>query len=94
MKKEWQEIIRLMSRANTLGYKPDDPFELLPYIEAQAAAGSIDAAEKLSAEALKLDKRINKGLCQVWKRVQAQASAGSGEEFQVHDILSKFSCQP
>ncbi len=93
-KKDWQEIMRLMGEANSLGYKPNDPFELLPYIEAQAITGNIDAAEKMSTEALELDKRINKGLCQVWKRVQAQASAGSGEEFQVHDILSEFSCKP
>ena len=92
-KNEWQEIIRLMDEATALGYKPNDLFEWLPYIEAQANTGNIDAAEKMSTDLLKEEKRIDKGLCQLWKRVQTQASTGSDKEFQVHNILSKFSCK-
>ena len=89
---DWKEIIRLMEAAKALGYGSDDPFEWLPYLEAQAVTGDINAAEKMSVELIKQDKRINKGLCQVWERAQAQVTAGGDGELQVHNILSKFAC--
>jgi hypothetical protein len=92
-KSKWNQIISLMNEAAAAGYKPEDPFEWLPYIEAQAATGNLDAAEAMSVNLLKQDKKINKGLCRVWKRAQTQVSAGSAAEFQVHSILSKLACQ-
>jgi hypothetical protein len=83
-----------MNEAAAAGYKPNDNFEWLPYIEAQAHTGNLDAAEKMSIELLQREKRIDKGLCQLWKRIEAQALAGSDKEFQVHSILSKLSCKP
>ncbi len=92
-KHEWQEIMRLMNEAKALEYQPTDPFEWLPYIEAQALTGSVTAAEKMSAELMMSDKKINKGICQVWKRVQAQAPAGSEAESQINNILFQFACE-
>jgi len=67
-KKDWKEIIRLMDEAKASGYKPADPFEWLPYIEAQAQIGDVYAAEKMSTELLMQEKKLRPGLCQVWKR--------------------------
>lgn len=92
-KHEWQEIIRLMDEAKAMGYQPADPFEWLPYIEAQARTGNITAAEKISAELMISNKKINKGICQVWKRVQAQVPTGSEEDAQINSILFQFACE-
>jgi hypothetical protein len=92
-KKEWKEVIHLMDEAKASGYQPTDLFEWLPYIEAQAITGNLDDAEKMSVELLKDEKRINQGLCQVWKRVQAQIPAGSAAESRIHGILFQFACE-
>lgn len=92
-KKDWKEVIRLMEEAKASGYKPADPFEWLPYIEAQAQIGDVNAAEKMSTELLKQEKKLRPGLCQVWKRVQAQVHVGSAAESQVHNILFQFACE-
>jgi hypothetical protein len=92
-KKNWQEVIHLMNEAKASGYQPADPFEWLPYIEAQAITGDLDAAEKMSVELRKNEKRINQGLCQVWKRVQAQVPVGSAAESQIHEIVFQFACE-
>jgi hypothetical protein len=92
-KHEWQKIIRLMDEAKAMGYQPTDPFEWLPYMEAQALTGNITAAEKMSAELMRSDKKIGKGVCQVWERVQAQVPAGSEEESQINNILFQFACE-
>ena len=76
-----------------MGYQPSDPFEWLPYIEAQARTGNVIAAEKMSAELMISDKKIGKGVCQVWERIQAQVPAGSEKESQINNILFQFACE-
>ena len=89
---DWKKVIDLIDEAKSLGYEPEDPFEWLTYIEAQALTGNIEAAEKLSNDTFKQDNGIRKGLCEVWKRVQAQSPAGSEAETRVNQILSDFQC--
>jgi len=64
----------------------------LTYIEAQTLMGNIEAAEKLSNDAFKQDDGIRRGLCEVWKRVQAQRRAGSIDDLRLNQILSDFQC--
>jgi len=89
---DWNQAIDLVDEARALGYEPEDPFEWLTYIEAQALTGNIEAAEKLSDRAFEQDNGIRKGLCEVWKRVQAVGPAGSGAEARLDRILSDFQC--
>jgi hypothetical protein len=83
-------VIDLIDEAISLGYGPEDPFEWLTYIAAQAMAGDPDAAEKISRSALEQDNGIRRGLCEVWKRVQA---SGAGDTTTRADrILSELQC--
>jgi hypothetical protein len=87
-----KKSIDLIDEARSLGYKPEDPFEWLTYIEAQALTGNVEGAEKLSNDAFKQDNGIRKGLCEVWKRVQPENYTG-GDEIRVNQMLSDFQCQ-
>ena len=89
---DWKKVIDLIDKARSNGYEPEDPFEWLTYIEAQALRGNIKIAEKISNEAFKQDNGIRKGLCEVWKRVQTQSHAGTEGEMRINQILSDFQC--
>jgi hypothetical protein len=89
---DWKKVIDLINNAKSLGYKPEDPFEWLAYIEAQALTGNIEAAEKLSNEEFKQDNGVRKGLCEVWKRVQIQGPSKNDDITRVNQILSNFQC--
>ncbi len=89
---DWKKIVGLMEEAQSLGYKPEDPFEWSTYIEAQALTGNMEAAAKLSNQAFKQDNGFRRGLCEVWKRVQAQVHARSEDLTLVNQILSDFQC--
>jgi hypothetical protein len=89
---DWKKVIDLINNAKSLGYKPEDPFEWLAYIEAQALTGNIEAAEKLSNEAFKQDNGVRRGLCEVWKRVQIQSPSENEDITRVNQILSDFQC--
>jgi hypothetical protein len=88
----WQEVIHLYNEATSLRYRPNDPFELLVFIEAQAMTGDFAAAEKLSNDALISDKGIRKGLCEVWKRVQVHGSTLSGNTSSAEKMLADLGC--
>lgn len=88
----WNQASDLINEALSLGYEPEDPFEWLTYIEAQAMIGNIEAAKKISAEAFARDKGIREGLCQVWKRIQLQVDAGGEAEARVDQLLSDYEC--
>jgi hypothetical protein len=88
----WQEVIHLYNEAASFEYKPRDPFELLVIIEAQAMTGDFAVAEKLSKEVMVSDKGIRKGLCQVWKRVQAHTSVLSGNTSSAEKMLADLDC--
>jgi hypothetical protein len=87
----WNQVIDLIDEAKSLGYAPEDLFEWLTYIEAQAFTGNIELAEKLSNDIFKQDNGIRKGLCEVWKRITIQSSVGE-EQTRVNQILSDFQC--
>jgi len=88
----WNQVIDLINEATSFRYEPEDPFEWLTFIEAQALIGNIDEAEKLSTKVFAQDKRIRPGLCQVWKRVQTQTPARSETTARVTEVLSTFQC--
>jgi hypothetical protein len=89
---DWEKVNDLINKARSLGYKPEDPFEWLTYIEAQALTGNIEAAAKLSRDAFKQDNGIRKGLCEVWERVQTHDHAGNVDDLHLDQILSDFQC--
>ena len=89
---DWTLVNDLISEAISLGYQPEDVFEWLTYIEAKAAIGDIETAERLSADIFTQDRGIRDGLCMVWKRIQLQADAGSETEVRVNQLLSDYRC--
>ena len=89
---DWTRVVSLIDEARSQGYGPEDPFEWLTYIEAQARTGNIDAGQELSNTVRMQENGIRKGLCELWKRVQTTAATGSSEKTRVDQILSDLQC--
>jgi hypothetical protein len=86
-------VNNLLSEATSLGYQARDPFEWLVFIEAKAMSGDIKYADELSERAFQSDQRTRKGLCQVWKRVQAASPAEDNNQLRILDMLSRYRCE-
>ncbi len=86
------KVIALGDEATSIGYAPADPNEWLLFIEAYALMKDFKTAENLSELMLADDNdaRVNRGLCVVWKRIQANGLAGS--EKKVQEMLAQFNC--
>ena len=89
---KWDQILTLQDQARESGYEPADPFEWLPFIEANAMSANFNMAQNLSKTALKDDVRIRVAICKVWKRVQAQGSERSADQLQISQALVTFQC--
>jgi tetratricopeptide (TPR) repeat protein len=90
---DWHQVMASIEEARSLGYAPEDPFEWLGYIEAQARLGNIEAAERVSREAIKEDSSLRKGLCEVWQRIHILTPVGNESERLVNQTLSAFECK-
>lgn len=88
---DWQTILDLQRQAEAMNYAPEDIFEWLPFIEAQARVGNADEALALSRDAVRRVARVRKGVCNVWERVQAQVQGRGGAASQA---LAEFDCIP
>jgi hypothetical protein len=89
----WEQVIDLIEEARSLGHEPEDPFEWLTYIEAQARTGNMEGAQKMSADAFRQENRIRRGLCEVWKRIPATELTESNLAVRVNQILSEYQCR-
>ncbi len=89
--REWQEITELGRQAAAQGFAPQDAFEWLPFIEAYARTGELAAAGALTRQAWEQEPRLRRGLCALWRRIQAldapAASVAAG-------LLTEMSCGP
>jgi hypothetical protein len=90
--KDWQQVIDLFDKATLLGYKTNDPFELLVFVEAQAMDGNIETARNLSDHAMSMDSAVRKGLCQVWTRAQENDPARTKNNSKEEQILGNLQC--
>jgi hypothetical protein len=86
------EVVELGNQATSSGYSPEDASEWLPFIEANALTGNMEAARTLSTRMLDQDRRTKRGLCIIWERIQAEGPAGSDDRIQ--QLLSAFGCSP
>lgn len=78
----WKTILQLQENAAVLGLEPEDSLEWLPFIEAQARAGSLANAMQLSHQAIQVLPRARKGVCGVWERVEAGVPARAADAAQ------------
>ena len=89
---DWDQVVQLMEEARSFGYEPEDPLEWLIYIEAQALTSNTEAAESLSRDVFRQENATRRGLCELWKRLQAQGSIGIKRESNIDQMLSDFEC--
>jgi hypothetical protein len=91
---DWEQVVKLGDDAINHGYSPGDPYEWLPFIEAYALTDNFNKAEKYTRQAFQTDVKPGTGLCQLWKRVQAQGAARSESESVSTKMIAELHCAP
>jgi hypothetical protein len=81
---DWEEVMSL--HASGPG-QPEDALEWFPFIEAEARAGDQTWARQKSLEILASDRKLERGLCALWTRVQSSQPGGTAPE-----VLAAMGC--
>jgi len=89
--RDWANIIALRAQAADEGHQADDPFEWLPFIEAEARAGDVSWAKQMTRTALALEPRLERGLCALWRRVELTSSDDT--RALGADMLAEIHCE-
>jgi len=69
--KDWLRVMSLWEQAQANGYLPNNPHEMLPFIEAEAHTGKWTAAFERTYTAFALDPEYGPRLCQLWNQIVA-----------------------
>ncbi len=85
---DWAKVASLGNQAFKLGLAPEETYEWLPFIEAQARLGQVDEARKQSLKLSKESPSLVPGLCEIWTRVRA------GDDEKASAFRSQLKCQP
>jgi hypothetical protein len=88
--RDWAGIIAVRADAAREGSWATDPFELLPFIEAEARSGDVDWAVEATLNAFENEHKLQRGLCALWSRARTgQPSAPASESA---DVLVELAC--
>jgi hypothetical protein len=88
---DWNKVSELGHEAAAQGFVPQDDFEWLPFIEADARTGDLKSAEQVTRQVWKDEARLHPSLCMLWQRVQA----GSPKAVQgaLSGLLNELGCK-
>ncbi len=88
---DYEKVVALGKEAITNSYAPQDLNEWLIFIEAHALTNDMDSAQKLSENTLSADAKMHRGVCAVWKQIQARADA-KRDASKIAEIQSALGC--
>jgi hypothetical protein len=80
---DWSAIAQLGDEAFKESYRPDDPSEYLPFIEAEARLKRWDDAKQLTLAGAASMPSLAPALCALWQRVDVAPEVSSQE----HDLI-------
>jgi hypothetical protein len=91
---DWDRVLNLWNEAQHKSYRPDNGFEYIPFIEANAHLGKWEAAFLLTKTANKATKAMYFILCPTWKRLIQETPASPDKEAFVGKANDFLACAP
>jgi hypothetical protein len=88
--RDWETIAELRLQADRRGLAPEDPFEWLPFVEAEARVGRLAWAIERSTQSLAEEPKLQRGLCALWGRVSLDGAPDS--QASVTEMLLQLAC--
>lgn len=88
--RNWQKVALMGTEAAQLGFAPQDLFEWLPFIEADARTGDLNTAEQITRRVWNAEPKVHRGLCLLWRRVRTDGQ--SEAQVLAKKVIAEFAC--
>lgn len=89
---DWQTAASLGDEAQKRTLAPSDPSEWMPFIEAYAAVGNLDQAQKLTERVFAQTPLLQTGLCQTWQRAASSSGSSDSLRSKTSEINKALQC--
>lgn len=89
---EWETVSMLGDEALSLGFRPRDPYEWMPFLEGYIHIKDWEMAEMSSQQALVGDMNLQTAVCATWTRALETALLSEEEQSTVNLILAEIGC--
>lgn len=86
--KDWEQVVDLGDFAFALEDAANHPAEYVVFILGYAITGDIDEAMKLTAQALRINPRMQPMLCGAWAQIDQETSLDSDSHARVETLLN------
>jgi hypothetical protein len=90
---DWQQVVDLADTAAAAGYKPANPHERQPFIEAYAHIGDWEKAFQQTRKAYEKDERYAQQLCYLWKQITQDLQVPGDASQRLDEMLEQLQCQ-
>jgi hypothetical protein len=91
---DWERVLALWKEAQGKGYRPDNGFEYIAFIEANAHQGRWEEAFALTKNANKATKGMYLILCPTWQRLMQEAPDEEEKTIYVEKANDFLGCVP
>jgi hypothetical protein len=91
---DWTQVARFGDEAFAASFRPDDPSEYLPFIEAYARLNRWNDAKQLALSTADTMPILEPALCGLWQRVNLNSSLSAQERNFILNIENRLKYCP
>lgn len=89
---QWDEIVRLWAEAQTIGERPDNGFEYIPFIEGFGHTGDWKQVKEMTKFAKRITAGLEPSLCSALDRLADNASASTQKDETISNLRDDLDC--
>jgi hypothetical protein len=91
-RKNWQAVLALEEEAALKGLHPNNPRELLPFVQAHAYTLDWDGASQLTLQILRIEPKYERLLCAKWAVFFTETPDSPDRQEAQNKILTRMTC--
>ena len=91
---QWDEIVRLWNEAQSVGERPDNGFEYIPFIEGFGQTGDWEQAKEKTKFANRITAGLEPSLCGAMDRLAKSAPESQAKEETLAGLREDLGCEP
>lgn len=90
---DWVKVVQLVNEALAKGYKPRNPHERLPFIEAYAHTGQWEEAIRQTVKAIGKNPKYAARLCRLWDKIEREVEMPPGAGREIIELRTELQCE-
>ncbi len=92
-KGKWEEVVAWGEKGRASGDSPNRADERIPLIQGYAMLGNWSRAIELTHETLRINPRLNRILCQLWREIEQNTAPSESQQSALRTVYQTLKCE-